>query len=193
MAEVGANPESAREYEPVKLRDISIGEHVVRLGHLYKKPGTSYELRNTYSRDADILGGDKLTEVYFRTASGNIYMLDDQGNLINGNETAKHGVASGVKLDSEELEKMKLVVGEPFRFKGGNTTELTEIVPMTERMYPANRLVGQKSSTILEEFQRKVPPKELGDWGRDPITHKKLLRTRLPDKLQDLRKPQART
>ena len=187
MAEVGANPELASEYEPVKLRDISLGEHAVRLGHLYKKPGATYELRHTYSKSADILGGDRLSQVYFRTEN-NIYMLDDEGNLLNAGLTARSGKAQGIKFERENLEDVKMVVGEPFL--GGMTTNITEIVPVTEKMYPADQHKGDKSSTILEEFQKKVPPRELGAWERDHRTGEKFIKTSLPDNLQNLRKPQ---
>ena len=184
MAEAGADTEIGKRGEPVKLRDASIPyENAVRLGQLYESPGATFELRHMYSRSADQLGGDRFSEVYFRTEN-NIYMLDDQGNLLNADLTARSGKAQGVKFGRENLEDAKLVVGESFL--GGMTTKITEIVAMTERLYPADQHKGGKSSTILEDFQKKVPPKELGAWERDPLTGKKLLKTSLPDNLKTL-------
>ena len=51
---------------------VTVGKH--GLGVELKKEGSSYDLGNTFSGGANMLGGDRFTTIYFRTKSGNIYI-----------------------------------------------------------------------------------------------------------------------
>jgi hypothetical protein len=118
--------------QPVK---VSLDES--HLGHEIKGAG-SFELKNMFSQEANMLGSDnnKFTRVYFRTKTGNIYSLNEHGRLLDGRASSKAGTNVESELDTKELEKAKLVIGEPFRYgNGGQTTEVIEIVAATDRQY----------------------------------------------------------
>lgn len=185
VTEVNMTSEQAKKPESVTLRDARFGDYVIRIGRLYNRPGSEFELKYLFNKHQ--IGGDGFSEVYFRTDSGNIFMLDDQGNLLNANESEKHKKVEGFKLDKEELSKLKITVGSRgLQIPQIGYFNILEVVATNERMFSTTNYPNVKTSSIVEEFQKKVPPrKELGDWERDPITHKKRLKTNLPNDLLD--------
>lgn len=155
------SPEVGVAAEPVMV-DLGNGQ----IGHEIKDPGQSFALGNMFDRFADQLGGDKFSEVYFRTESGNIYVLNDYGLLVDGNESQKaqqtgKGKIAKADLDGTKLENTKLVVGEPFDYGGGGkTTRIIEIVATNQRGYVADYLesaTNGRKNTIESDFRAKVP------------------------------------
>lgn len=151
-----AHPEGATEteaaYDPVVV-DLGGGQQ----GHEIKDAGDSFDLANMFSADAGILGADKFSEVYFRTSSGNLYVLNDYGVLVDAKESQRRGSPFAQEVPIELLEKQKLEIGKSFHYgAGGNTTRVTEIVPTNRRIYHgANESL--KKNNIKTDFTDRVP------------------------------------
>ena len=141
-----------------------------RLGHEIKKPGASFLLSSVYDPEP-MLGNDFFSRVYFRTESGNIYRLDDKGNLTDAKESQRRGAVAQTSLELEELKGQKLTIGEPFSYgspgKRGNTSKVAEIVPVVEhRTYipdALRQITNGRTNTIKEDFQRMLPPQKVGE------------------------------
>lgn len=156
-----AEPQEQQGYEPPLMVAV---DHGRGLGHLLNKPGQSFRLQDIFSREADILGGDKFRQVYFRTESGNIYLLTEKGMLVNRNESLKQDRQVGYQMSEAEqrdMEKVNLTVGEGFRYgASGYTTRIIEIVPRTDRWYTEEYIRATtegKTSNIVEDFQKGMP------------------------------------
>jgi hypothetical protein len=140
-----------------------------RLGHEIKKPGASFSLSNVYDHEP-MAGNDVFTQVYFRTESGNIYRVDDKGNLTDAKESQRRGAVAQTSLELEDLKGQKLIIGEPFYYgssgKKGNTSKVTEIVPVVEhRTYipdALRQITNGRTNTIKEDFQKLLPPQKIG-------------------------------
>lgn len=149
--------EESREHLPQRLIDVEVRDK--RQGEQITAENAAFHLRHlcrdpwTYSLGT----AEKMfDEVYFRTASGNIYRLDPKGRLTNSNESRESRRLMGVNLDPRQLEQQRLIVGEPFRFgQGGHTTIITEIVAVR------NNRVWQRDlpyNPIIDDFKKDLPP-----------------------------------
>lgn len=153
----------------VTMRSNRERSNMITIGQLIDEKGASFDLGNIYRNDQTRGAIDYVSLVYFRTESGNIYRLDSQGNLINANETAKHPEREQVtKLDKKDLETRKLIVGEQFAYGRGNTARITEIVPTDAYLRPADKWSSTKTSTIQQEFEKKVPQTALEGRALEP-------------------------
>ncbi len=159
MGDPQKNAEMTLPKEPVLV--IVDGNH---LGHEMKNRGDEFNLKNVFSPESAILGGDRFSEVYIRTDSENIYFLDDQhdhAELTNRNVSLKTGNRDIVNLEREELAKRTLKVGEPFIYgKGGTTTNITEIVATNRRVYYEDYLKGitrGRVNLIVNDFKAGLP------------------------------------
>lgn len=116
-------------------------------------------LRSDLSSMTAMLGGDRFTEVYFRTKSGNIYKIFQEKNefsqsgkwvLINKNNP-------GVKYypNDGEMYYANLRINEKFYYgNGGYTSEVSEIVCVnSERIYP--NISYAKDAVIVKNFEEK--------------------------------------
>lgn len=136
-----------------------------KLGHEIIGQGQSFRLSNIFSQEAQQLGSDKFTSVYFRTQTGNIYRLDEfdyKARLINAKESRKRGSIFSVELSPDVLKKQKIIVGEPFAYYGnqGKTTRIVEIVPATSRVYNPDdlrKMTEGRTNSIIEDFESKLP------------------------------------
>lgn len=142
---------------------VAVGKD--RLGVVIKDEGASYDLGNTFRKSADMLGGDKFTDIYFRTRSGNIYRLEDRGKgvLTNANVSAERGNVVSDEFDRESLEKRPLVIGQPLVLVNESgrlqTTRISEIVATTSRRYNPDYLLKTtqgRANSIIDEFDRKI-------------------------------------
>lgn len=160
----GTVPPEKNTPEQTVMVDLGNG----RMGHEIKNPGQSFGLGNMFSPDASILGGDKFAEVYFRTKSGNIYVLNDHGALVNGDESEKERQSSGQErslfisaLNPNDLQAQKLEIGKPFRYGNkGSTSNIVEIIPSTYRIYAEDYLkdlTSEKTNRIMTNFRAKAP------------------------------------
>ena len=151
-----------REAEP-RGEVVIVSLEGAQLGHEIRGEGNSYALFNTFAREAQILGGDRFTQIYFRTQSGNIYKLEDKhthARLINRNASKLQGRILGYEfldVEYDMLANQNLVVGQPFQYGNGTTTPLTEIVPVTGRMYDPAYMTRFKPNSISEDFKRDLP------------------------------------
>ena len=151
-----------REAEP-RGGVVIVSLEGVQLGHEIRGEGNSYALFNTFGREAHMLGGDRFTQIYFRTQSGNIYRLEDKrthARLINRNASKAQGRIVAYEFSGEYynmLESQRLVVGWPFRYESGITTPLTEIVPVTGQIYDSAYMAKFKQNSISEDFMRDLP------------------------------------
>lgn len=147
-------PES-RNY-PVRYVEVAGN----KLGHLINRPGETFDLRNLFSSELGMyLGGDKFSIAYFRTDSDNIYRIDEWGRLINRRRSLERDKLDIVQLDTESLQEKQLKIGLPFNYITGRTTPLTEIVPITNRVYVSTFLqevTEARRSSIIEEFLFKL-------------------------------------
>jgi len=139
------------------------------LAHSYTEPGHEFRLSNF---NAPMLGGDAFSEVYFRTRSGNIYhihrartefwMPGEGFTFTNARaNTGKGDQAEVYTFGEEMLYALTLKVGEAFVYAEGlgNTTEVTEIVPVNSpRCYVAGYFEEHdiKPSSIKDEFNAIV-------------------------------------
>lgn len=153
-----SGPESSEQETEYLPASVDLGNG--RMGVEIRDKGRSFDLGNVFKKDSAILGADRITQVYFRTSSGNIYRLDDRGILINAEVSRRNHMVAGIQLNAEQLAGQRLTVGEPFRFNnGGETTTVVEIVATTSRIYGSSQV--SKSSdhrnSMLDEFTRNLP------------------------------------
>lgn len=141
----------------IRLGDVAIGEDRRRHGVLHNR----YEIKYTVRSSGSQLGSDSFSEIYFRTNSGNIYLLDFRGYLIDSNRSRKKGRTVVTILDREDLESQLLTVGNQFKYgKNGVTTPITQIVCATDRYYDREemkRISGGKYNPIIEDFKKNMP------------------------------------
>jgi hypothetical protein len=165
MAEHSGEQEAGRGDVPVAV--IIDAE---TLGQQYTREGSTFSLSDLVGRGRQMLGADRFTKVYIRTASGNIYMLNEQGHLYNANECKRAGQLVSTPLPRDELAERSLVVGEPFIFgTGGKTTEISEIVASPSRRYSnIEALSGGRVSTIRKDFIDMLPDTPGADGQRKP-------------------------
>jgi hypothetical protein len=154
----GGKKEGADQVKP----PVMVSVDATHLGNQYTGKGTAFNLANIFSPEP-MLGADKYTRVYFRTESGNIYALNNQGQLINGNKSKEQGTWLGSQLDPKQAENSAIEIGKPFRYgEQGETEKVTEIVAVTDRRYSPDylqTLSGGKQNTIIDELtQRGEPP-----------------------------------
>jgi len=163
MPDGTATPETNAQ-SSLPTEHIAVGKN--RLGVEITKPGTSYDLGNTFSNEAAMLGGDRFSTIYFRTVSGNIYCLTDRGDLISANESKSSGQVVSERFDTRYLSTLKLTVGEPLRLTDNSgrlvrrTSRISQIVAITSRQYQPDYLqvaTQGKSNNIMEEFSASLP------------------------------------
>lgn len=117
--------------------------------------------------DDDFQGSGRATDVYFRTESGNVYLLDRNGRLINRDESVTTGTISVENLDPFALsEADDLEVGRSFRYERRQshheiwqTTAIIEIVATSDLMRTSSgsSTMGRQSG-IVTDFLRDLPP-----------------------------------
>lgn len=142
-----------------------------RIGMEYENVGATFPLSNIFGEDAQHLGGDKFTAVYFTTVSGNTYLIrenqmDLSGEIVNAKESSKQGRPFVRQVERDALAKLKLSIGNPFYFpaEGGkiaNTTRVNKITAVnSQRIYMAGYLksLGLEKSTVIEDFKKASQP-----------------------------------
>ncbi len=149
-------------------REVLVGKD--RVGMSIIAPGTSFELDKLFSDQ----GVDHL---YFRTESGNVYMLDRNGN-ISSKESSARGWGA-MHADPQSLSGMSIYIGERFECKEVRTTPVTEIVYVSSRK-PTGEDVARlrkdgDTSDIVSDYERRAGslrrehepdvPKEIGNSG----------------------------
>lgn len=72
-------------------------------------PGRIFRLSDMFSEGAQQLGNDKFSAVLFTTRSGNMYLLTDNGILVNRGESIRTG-----KLHITELEHDEYLADKPY-------------------------------------------------------------------------------
>jgi len=114
-------------------------------------------------------------EVYFRTASGNIYLIKKMAtsekeslmgkdwSIINGRENEgweKGQKIKGAFLSEKDLRSGVLKIGEPFTYgNGGGTGEVSEIVLVDEKTSHSNpnnlkKITNGMTSDIIKDFEK---------------------------------------
>ena len=146
----GSSPEDA-------LRSNNVIMHM-------KFPGTGCHLSAMFDSETNKLNDDKVTTVYFRTASGNIYRLDNKGNLINANESKKQGKIASVLLSPIWMKNNMLEIGKSFTL--GTllfTTQISEILAVRQRgkspQYQEQVLkipIVRDFETVLSQIPQKI-------------------------------------
>ncbi|MCX6720491.1 MAG: hypothetical protein NTW11_01670 [Candidatus Staskawiczbacteria bacterium] len=112
-------------------------------------------------------------EVYFRTASGNIYLIKKMGTgdeakdimegknwaVINGKDNAGKGKKiEGSFLTEQDVSSGLLKVGTPYTWSGGNSSEVSEIVIVDGQTVRdnLNELTEGRTNTITKDFAKIV-------------------------------------
>ncbi len=139
-----------------------------RLGMQISEPGGEFSLSDIFGVGAALLGGDKFTGVYLKTSSGNMYWIRENrdnltGEIVNANESRKaHGRLDVISVESPELAKLKITVGEPFKYGNGTTTNVTEITAINDgRIYgqeALDQMTEGRKSTITTDFKTACLP-----------------------------------
>lgn len=129
-----------------------------------KTEGEMLTLGNMFGNDTSAfeLGAERVREVYFRTADGDIYWLTGYhskgGKLVSANKSKKNNDLVPTQLDGEVLGKMSLVIGQPFPpmyNKDVPSYLITEIVAIRPRD-PIDNNVGKKNN-IKRDFRERLP------------------------------------
>lgn len=144
--------------EGKSIRNVALSDTKFGIEHLGR--GVSYTLANSFGPGSEMLGGDRLNQIFFRTRTGNIYYIDSYGNLINKNESVRQRSLHSYNLPNDLLNRAQLTVGLPFVFGNGNTTELTEIVTSTSRAYNPDyvrAITEGRYNPILRDFLASLP------------------------------------
>lgn len=102
--------------------------------------------------------------IFFRTQSGNIYLIarsnspigytteqPGQARFINVNLSLQTGSESAFLLPEDWLKQQSLVIGQAFTFPGGRTTNVVEIVGMSDTAVISKELVGKSEDNIAKE------------------------------------------
>ena len=139
------------EHLGIEVDELSIGQG---------KPGYS-DLKSTFG------------EVYFRTVSGNIYLIkrmptneeetrlgENRWSIISGRENKgwkKGRRLKGAVLSEEDTKSGLLKIGEPYG-GGGGTGEVAEIVVVDEKTRRGNleELTQGKTNTITKDFEEML-------------------------------------
>lgn len=119
-----------------------------------------------FDSDDDFHGSGRVTDVYFRTESGNVYLLDRNGRLINRDESVITGTISVENLDPFALsEADDLEVGRSFRYERRQshheiwqTTAVIEIVVTSDLMRASSSVTMGRQSGIVTDFLKDLPP-----------------------------------
>lgn len=151
--------EPPKDQEPKGPTFVAVdGAH---LGHEMKDVGQTFPLANMFADDTRILGGDQFDKVYFRTESGNIYLIDEDGVITNSGESKKQGKVVSTNLGREGLQEDMLTVGMPYFYgdtdRPWRTTKITEIVATNERVYAPDFLSKLKPNPIAADFRDGLP------------------------------------
>lgn len=144
----------------------------VRLEHFksgmkLKTEGEMFRLGNMFGKDVHALETERIREVYFRTADGDIYWLtgydSTKGKLVSANKSKKNNHLAITQLSGEELGKTSLVIGQRFpsihtiyKITDMITYEITEIVAVRFRDPIDNNNVGRKDN-IERDFRKRLP------------------------------------
>jgi hypothetical protein len=90
------------------------------------------------------------TTAYIRTADGNIYKVDSEGEFTNGGTGKKH------KFEIEEMKSNPIFeIGKPFNFMGKDLTEpITEIIYHDDVKQDTDNVPN--ASLIKDDFLRLV-------------------------------------
>ncbi len=139
-------------------QNVALSE--TKFGIEHRGRGIKYPLANSFGPGSEMLGGDRLNQIFFRTRSDNLYYIDPYGNLVNKNESLRRGVLAYAELTDDLLVTATLTVGLPFIFGRGNTTELTEIVTSTSRAYNSDyvrSLTEGRFNPIMQDFLDGLP------------------------------------
>jgi len=134
-----------------------------RVGYEIKKDGALFDLRrfSQYEMEHPQI---EVTEIYFRTESGNIYHLTKDGVLTSANYSRSRGRRVGTKLELELFDHDALAIGRIFIWEGNyynaisNTRPLTEIVAVNGRLHTtayAHRL-ADRYNTIIDDFRKRM-------------------------------------
>lgn len=124
-------------------------------------PGRIFRLSDMFSEGAQQLGNDKFSAVLFTTRSGNMYLLTDNGILVNRGESIRTGKLHITELEHDEwLLETELTIGYSFFFRHrregvmvhGNTSALAEIVPFLHRIYSDEYLADKPYCDAIERF-----------------------------------------
>lgn len=105
---------------------------------------------------AAMLGGDRFTEVYIKTESGNIYRIHKNKSERWLLSNSRNGGVSPHELTDGEILYGRLSVGAQFFFgRGGRTSRIKQIV-----CFNGNRVYGKldtnKEPKAIKEYHQKV-------------------------------------
>ncbi len=141
--------------ETHKINYVNVGNGSI--GIEVNKRGSSLKLEWLFTGQKN-KDGLSFVKTWFRTEDGNIFHLNNFGQIIDSLDSVKQNKVSIKDLNIEELKKLKLTIGQPFSYHGENvTTRITEIVPATSVEEKTNITVS-KNTTIREEFGKRVQP-----------------------------------
>lgn len=141
----------AKEASGAPYKLVNAGEHI---GWEIKKEGAAFELSSIYDPVGVHLGRDRFTQVYFRTQTGQIYMLDENGSLHEKGDS-RTGVLN-IKLDPNELMGKALTVGQKFDTTKIITSSITEIVPVTAQTHYGESLKDMPKNGIIAEYDDRM-------------------------------------
>ena len=120
-----------------------------------------------FDSDEDFFGSGRPDTLYLRTKSGNIYMLDSNGRLVNRNQSLEWRTAHVDILNPFALaEADDLVIGEVFVYLSESqnsrglprhTTPIVEMVATSEAMRSTAAL-ARRTSAIATDFHKDLPP-----------------------------------
>lgn len=129
-------------------------------------PDRVFKLSDMFSEGAQYLGGDKFNAVLITTRSGNMYLLTENGLLVNHDRSVELGKLHVTELDIDEwLLETELTVGYSFFYRHakegapihGNTSMVTEIVPFLMRIHTAEYLADKPYCDAIERFEEGMP------------------------------------
>lgn len=125
-----------------------------------------FRLSDMFSEGAMLLGGDKFNAVLLTSRSGNMYLLTENGVLINRNESVKTGRLHVSDLETDEwLLETELTIGYSFFFRHkrggevvhGNSSAITEIIPFLMRIHTDEYLADKPYCDAIERFEEGMP------------------------------------
>jgi hypothetical protein len=127
-----------------------------RVGYIISKEDEKLSLKAVFKGDG-LPEGTRMSEVYFRTQSGNVYRLSQDGTLTN----ARDGSAVAIAQNSHDMGDEAITVGCSFYYdyrnasRGGygNTSPVTEIVSVVSPDRAGLR--PNKSTDIVKDFEGK--------------------------------------
>ena len=125
-----------------------------------------FRLSDMFSEGAMLLGGDKFNAVLLTSRSGNMYLLTENGVLVNRNESVKTGKLHITDLETDEwLLETELAIGYSFYYRQvrggevlhGNSSAITEIVPFLMRTHTDEYLADKPYCDAIERFEEGIP------------------------------------